>query len=333
MKKIFIIPLWALLGITACKTVENPFDATGTFEATEIIVSSEVNGKVLRFDAEEGADLKAGQALVKIDVLNLELQKAQVEASIEAIGQKQNDARPDVAVLRQQVKASDSQIVTLQTQLKVLEKEQARVARLLKAEAATPQQMDDLDGKVDVLQKQIANAEAQKGIIEAQMEAAVQKVAIQNRGVSSERKPLQKRVAQIDDQLRRADVINPSNGTLLSKYIYAGEFVSIGKPLYKLADLKEMVLRAYITGDQLAQVKVGQRVAIFVDEDATSYKEYSGQISWISSKAEFTPKTIQTKDERANLVYAIKVKVPNDGYLKIGMYGELNFTNGKENEQ
>ncbi len=332
MKKTFFFSFLLLLGFSACENNENAFDATGTFEATEIIVSSEINGRVLQFNAAEGDVLKAGQAVAKIDAVGIELQKAQVEASIEALGQKRNEAQPDVEVLKQQLAALDKQIATLETQLEVAEKEQGRITRLVKAEAATPQQQDNLDGQVAVLEKQIISVQAQKGILQAQINAAVRKVAIQNRGINSERQPLEKRIAQLDDQVQRSQVLNPSAGTILAKYIHAGEFVTAGKPLYRLADLDEMVLRAYISGDQLAQVAVGQKVKVFVDQDVDSYKEYSGQISWIASKAEFTPKTIQTKDERANLVYAIKIKVPNDGFLKIGMYGEVNFADQKEAE-
>lgn len=321
--------LCLLLLLSACQTEENPFDATGTFEATEIIISSEVNGKILRFDAEEGDEVKQNQVLAQVDILSLELQKAQLAASVEAIGQKQNDARPQVAVLQEQQKANDAQIQTMETQLKVLQKEQARIAKLYQAEAATPQQMDQIDGQVEVLAKQIAAAQTQKSILAAQMDAAVKTVAIQNRGLSSERKPLQKKMAQLDDQMKRAQIINPTKGTILTKYVNANELVGAGRPLYKLADLSEMILRAYITGDQLSQVKTGDEVEVFVDADADSYKTYQGKVTWIASKAEFTPKTIQTKEERANLVYAIKVAVPNDGYLKIGMYGEVNFK--KEN--
>jgi HlyD family secretion protein len=150
-------------------------------------------------------------------------------------------------------------------------------------------------------------------------------IATQNRIILSEGKPLEKRVAQLDDQLKKANIINPVNGTVITKYAEAGEMTSSGKALYKIADLSTMTLRAYITGTQLSQVKLGQTVKVLVDDGADKYKEIPGNITWISDKAEFTPKTIQTKDERANLVYAIKVKVKNDGYLKIGMYGEVKF--------
>lgn len=332
MKNNSLFFLLCLLLLNACKTEENPFDATGTFEATEIIISSEVNGKILRFDAEEGEEVKPNQVLAQVDILSLELQKAQLEASVEAIGQKQNDARPQVAVLEQQQKSNDAQILTMQTQLKVLQKEQTRIAKLFKAEAATPQQMDQVDGQVEVLVKKISAAQTQKSILAAQIDATVKTVAIQNRGVSSERKPLQKKMEQLDDQMKRAQIINPIKGTILTKYVNANELVAAGRPLYKLADLSEMVLRAYITGNQLSQVKMGDEVEVFVDADADSYKTYQGKVTWIASKAEFTPKTIQTKAERANLVYAIKVAVPNDGYLKIGMYGEVNFKNAKASE-
>ncbi len=233
--------------------------------------------------------------------------------------------RRQIGVFKQQIQAANAQVATLETQFDVLKKEQARVENLLKEDAATQKQMDDINGQVQVLRKQISAAETQRSVLNAQIAAARQSVSIQNKGISSEVEPMSKQIALIDDQIGKGKVINPIKGTLLAKYAEQGEFTSIGKPLYKVADLTQIILRAYITGDQLGQIKLGQQVSVFVDDKVDAKKKYTGVITWVSEQAEFTPKTIQTKNERANMVYAIKVSVPNDGYLKIGMYGEVRF--------
>ena len=196
--------------------------------------------------------------------------------------------------------------------------EQARIQNLLKQDAATGKQLDDITAQVDVARKSIA-------VTQQQIQVQKANVSTQNRGILSESGPLKKRAAQLDDQLKRASIVNPVAGTVIAQYAEAGEITSAGKALYKIADLSQVYLRAYITGAQLSQVKLGQTVKVLVDDGVKKYKEFPGTITWISDKAEFTPKTIQTKDERANLVYAIKVKVKNDGYLKIGMYGEVEW--------
>lgn len=325
MEPIRITVLLGIVSLIACTRQENRFDASGTFEAREVIVSAEVMGKILSFDAREGDLLNEGQVVVQIDSTALALQKAQVQASIASLTDKRSEAKPQLSVLEKQLANQEANIDTYRAQLEVLEKEQRRVKKLYESEAATGQQLDEINGKVDVLKKQITAAVDQKATIRAQMNAHVATVAIQNRGVTSGRLPLEKQIDLIEDQLRRTSVTNPVQGTLLSKYTETGEYVSPGKALYKVADLSEMTLRAYVDGTQLAQIRLGQPVEVYVDQDADNYKKYSGTINWISDKAEFTPKTIQTKNERANLVYAIKVGVPNDGYLKIGMYGEINF--------
>jgi HlyD family secretion protein len=234
-----------------------------------------------------------------------------VEASINALKEKTNDVQPQIRMLEEQIRVQQSQLATL-------EKEKDRFENLVKADAATPKQLDDIQAQLDVVRKQI-------NVTQRQIDVQRSQVGTQNRSVMSEKEPLQKRVAQLEDQLSRTNVINPVGGTVLTKYVHAGEITGPGKPLYKIADLSYVLLRAYITGQQLPEIKLGQQVSVLIDEGAKNYKTYAGTITWISDKAEFTPKTIQTKEERANLVYAIKIKVPNDGYLKIGMYGEVLF--------
>ncbi|WHF52788.1 HlyD family efflux transporter periplasmic adaptor subunit [Chryseobacterium gotjawalense] len=299
------------LAVTGCNSNNALYDAEGTFEVDEVIVSSEVPGKIISLNVEEGSLLKKGSVVGVIDSIPLNLQKAQVEATMAALHQKTMDVRPQVKMLK-------DQIAVQKVQLANAIHEKNRTERLLKADAATGKQLDDWNNAIDVLQKQIT-------VNEQQIKVQETATAVQNSSVLSEFKPLKKSVAQINDQLKRTNIINPINGTVLIKYAMAGEMTAIGKPVYKIGDLSVITLRAYITETQLAQIKLNQQVKVLVDSSPTSYRTYTGTIIWISDKAEFTPKTIQTKEERANLVYAVKIHVKNDGYLKIGMYGNVKF--------
>ncbi len=301
----------SILGIMACNHDQNKFDASGTFEADEVIVSASASGKILSLDIDEGSAIAKDSVVGLVDPTDLSLQKQQVQASIEALNQKTSDATPQIKMLEDQLKVQ-------QAQLDNLLHERARIENLLKEDAATKKQLDDINF-------QIESAKKQMNVTQQQIKVQRNNVATQNRGILSESKPLQKKAEQLQEQLNKTNITNPVNGTVITKYAETGEITSNGKPLYKIADLSTMDLRAYVTGDQLPQIKLGQQVAVFVDSGAKNYRKLSGTITWVSDKAEFTPKTIQTKDERANLVYAIKVKVKNDGYLKIGMYGEIKF--------
>ena len=321
MKK-YILPL-LVLTIFSCKRADQDYDASATFEADEIIVTAEATGKILELNINEGDALRANQNLGLIDGKGVELQKEQVLASINAIEQKTNDAAPQIAVLQSQLATQNAQIAVLNEQLNNAVRERNRTANLVKSDAATRKQLDDLNGNVVVIQKQIATAKSQSEILKQQISSTLEQVKIQNRAILSEKNPTEKKVLQIDEQLKHNVISSPIKGIVLTKYMNKGEFATIGKPIYKMANLDEMTLRAYITGDQLANVKVGQNVKILVDAGNGETKEMNGKIYWISQKYEFTPKTIQTKDERANLVYATKIHVKNDGFLKIGMYGEV----------
>lgn len=304
-----ILLLLTVAFLMGCKSNGDKADASGTFEADEVIISSEIAGKILSFDVEEGQTLPQNKIVGVIDAENLVLQKEQVEASIKALQQKTSDVNPQIELLRDQLSVQKSQLATLQ-------RERKRIENLLKQDAATGKQLDDINSQIDVLKKQM-------NVTSQQMNVQQSTVSTQNRSVLSEGQPLAKRAEQLNDQIKRANITNPLNGTVITKYAEAGEITSPGKALYKVADLSTITLRAYISGSQLSEVKLGQQVKVRVDKGADEYKEFNGTITWISDKAEFTPKTIQTKDERANLVYAIKVKVKNNGYLKIGMYGEV----------
>ena len=327
MKSIFkklLLPL-VVTGFISCNSKNGKYDATGTFEADEIIVSAEATGKILQLYVEEGANLVKDSVVGKIDPTAIELQKDQASSSVNALQQKTNDAAPQVNILQAQLQLQNKQIAVYNEQLKTLQKEQQRFQKLVAADAVPAKQLDDINGQVNILKEQITAAKTQLLVLQSQINAQRQAVAIQNRGILSEKDPMEKKVAQIQDQLDKTVITNPVTGTVLTKYADENEFTATGKALYKIADLSTMKLRAYITGDQLAQVKLNQPVKVLVDDGKGRSREMKGTISWISDKAEFTPKTIQTKDERANLVYAIKVNVLNDGYLKIGMYGEVVF--------
>jgi HlyD family secretion protein len=307
-----IIPA-ALLLIVSCNRGHGDVDASGVFEADEVIVSSELAGKILAFNAAEGDHLAAGDSVVQLDATNIRLQKEQVEASIGTLSEKTTDVGLQVGLLQDQLKVQESQLATL-------ERERNRFENLVKADAATQKQLDDINGQVDQLKRQM-------NVTRQQIKVQQNLTGTQNRGILSEKEPLNKRVAQLQDQLQRSVVINPVEGTVLTKYAKAGEVTSPGKALYKLADLTKLRLRAYLDGNQLAQVKLGQSVKVKVDDGKGGFRDYQGKLTWISDKAEFTPKTIQTKDERANMVYAVKIDVKNDGFLKIGMYGEVQLAN------
>ncbi len=312
MKKISLLFLALSSSLLfSCKNGNGDFDASGTFEANEVIVSAETAGKILEFTAEEGTKLEKNQIAAVIDPTNLQLQSEQVEASINALGEKTSDLTPYIRTLEQQIEIQ-------KTQVSALERERTRFSNLLKEDAATGKQLDDIETQLKVAKEQLA-------LSQRQLDQQKATIGTQNRSVLSEQAPLSKRKAQIDDQLNRTKVMNPVAGTVLTSYAEAGEITAPGKALYKIADLTNMDLRAYISGDQFAQVKIGQTVKVFIDNGKDEYKEISGTITWISDKAEFTPKTIQTKDERAHLVYATKIRVKNDGSVKVGMYGEVKF--------
>jgi HlyD family secretion protein len=309
MKKIITGVVIIAVLLTACNRNKVTYDAAGTFEVDEVIVSSELTGKLLSFDINEGDSIPKNKVVGTIDAENLSLQRDQVQASIEALKDKTTDLAP-------QVKLLEDQLIVQQSQLDNLLREKQRTENLLKQDAATGKQLDDINAQIDVVKKQMQ-------VTQQQINVQRSNVRTQNRSILSEGKPLEKRVAQLADQLERAGIINPINGTVITKYAEAGEMTATGKALYKIADLSNMTLRAYITGTQLSQVKLNQPVKVLIDHGADAYREYPGVIAWISDKAEFTPKTIQTKEERANLVYAVKIKVKNDGFIKIGMYGEV----------
>lgn len=307
MKQLILILIAASLA--ACNNNNPDHDASGTFETTESIISAEANGIIKQFDIEEGQVLKAGQYIGYIDSVQLHLKKKQLESQVKSLLSK----TPDVAT---QINAYKKQLAVAQTRLNAQLVEKQRIENLVKADAATPKQLDDITASTDALQKELA-------VIKGQEAAQSSILQTQTSGLVGETIPLKVQIEQINDQLANSRIINEVNGTVLTKYAEANEMAANGKPLYKIADLSTLILRAYISGNQLSSVKLNQPVKVLVDDADGKFKEYNGVIEWISNKAEFTPKTIQTKDERANLVYAVKIRVKNDGYLKIGMYADV----------
>jgi HlyD family secretion protein len=301
------ISIWLL--VSSCSHKDDAYDGSGNFEADEVIVAAEQNGQLLSFTPKEGDTLSIGTVVGQIDVSTPELQKQQVQASIQALQERTTDPKPELELIHKQLAVQES---ALAQQIR----EKTRTENLVKADAATQKQLDDINAAIDQLQKQIL-------VTNQQLAVEQTNIANQNRSVLSERSPLQKSAAQYEDQIRKGVVINPVTGTVLTKYALQGEMATVGKALYKIANLDTLFLRAYITGTQLPEIKMGQQVQVRIDAGNKNFKQYVGKVSWISDKSEFTPKTIQTQDERANLVYAIKIRVKNDGFLKIGMYGEI----------
>lgn len=325
MQKFILWSALFLLSLSACRNNHIGYDASGLFEATEVVISAQATGQILDLQIAEGDSVRADQVVGHIDCVDMTLQKTQVEASKESLKSKRLDARPEIDVLSKQLATQEAQIAALQTQFGVLAKEKDRISTLVSKEAAPTKQLDDIQGQIDVLQKQINTAQTQITVLREQMRAAERSASIRNKGIMSEESPLEAQIDRIENLIENCTIINPLRGVVIAKYAEQYETVTLSKPLYKVADLDEMILRAYLTGDQLTSVKLGQQVKVMVDAGNKEYKAYDGNVSWIADKAEFTPKTIQTKNERANLVYAVKVTVKNDGYLRIGMYGEIDL--------
>ena len=298
MKSRNLLGLCSLLALfSACGNGAPKYDATGTFETTEVLVSAEASGRLLYFDIEEGMLLKAGEEIGVVDTVQLYLKKLQLEASIKSVEEQRPDILKQVAATKEQISAAG--------------RERNRVANLLKVGAANQKQLDDAEDLLEVLRKQLV---AQNSTLSN----SHQSLTWQSSSVGIQ-------VAQVEDQLKKCHITSPITGTVLAKYAEAGELTAMGTPLFKVADTEQMYLRAYITSEQLSQVKLGQKVTVFSDYGTDDHKQYPGVVTWISDTSEFTPKTILTKNERANLVYAVKIAVHNDGLLKIGMYGGVEF--------
>lgn len=286
---IFILPL----AIASCNNNGNKSDAYGNFEATEVIISAQGSGKLISFNIDEGKQLKEGEIVGVIDTVDLSLKRQQLITQKESMLSRLTNVNSQVEVQRQQKKN--------------LNVDNDRIAKMYKDGAATKKQVDDITGAIEVIDKQISATETQSATIEKDI------------------KGIEKQVEQINESINKCYIKNENNGTVLVKYTEPGEITTFGKSLYKIANLQDMILKVYVSGDQLPKVKIGQKCQVLIDKNEKENTKYEGMIEWVSDNAEFTPKIIQTKEERVNLVYAVKVKVKNDGTLKIGMPGEVNF--------
>lgn len=292
MKKIMYVAL-AVLAVSCGKEAE--FDAQGTFEATEVVVSSEASGRIMRLDAEEGTQINANTVVGEIDSLQLDLQRKQLIAQQTAL----LGSRPDV----------QKQVATIKEQIAKQKVELTRFANMLRDGATTQKQYDDMEAHLRVL--------------ESQLDATLSSLTKNTITITNNAAALEAQILALEDRIAKCRVVSPVSGTVLVKYAEVGELATMGKPLFKVADLNKIYLRAYFTSEQLSNVKLGDTVKVIADFGAEERYEYEGTITWIASESEFTPKTIQTKDSRANLVYAVKIAVKNDGRLKIGLSGEV----------
>lgn len=274
---------------------DTTFDAQGTFEATEVVVSSEATGRILSFDVEEGETISCNDIVGAIDSLQLHLQRKQLVAQQAAL----LGSRPDI----------NKQVSSLREQIAKQRTEKARVENMLRDGAATQKQYDDIEAQIKVL--------------EGQLEATLSTLDKNTATINNNSAALEAQIAALDDRIAKCSIVAPVSGTVLVKYAEEGELASVGKPLMKVADLEKIYLRAYFTSEQLSKIKLGDEVKVIADFGGDERYDYAGRIAWISSESEFTPKTIQTKDSRANLVYAVKIAVENDGKLKIGLHGEV----------
>jgi HlyD family secretion protein len=292
MKKLQIIAL-AFLAFGACKNGEKKSDAYGNFEAVETIVSSEMPGKLLKMEVKQGDQIEPGKLIALIDTTELYLKKLQTQAQLEASETKKQNVSAQINVLKEQKK----NVATTQQ----------RIAKMFADKAATQQQVDDINGQMNVLDKQISATNTQFQLIGSEMEVVNRQLDL------------------ISEQLTKCRINSPIKGTVLETYLENGELATPGKPVLKMADLSNLELKVYVSGTQLSQVKLGSEVNVLIDSDAKEMQTMSGKITWISSESEFTPKIIQTKEERVKLMYAVKILVANDGRLKIGMPGEVVF--------
>lgn len=286
-----------LVVLASCGNKDVDYDASGVFETTEVLVSARGTGEIVSLNIEEGQQVKANEELGRLDVTQLELKKDQLKSGKTAATSRKLNTQQQVASISQQIQN--------------LQREKARFQALLKDGAATQKQVDDIGYQIAVLQKQLS--------------AVNEQVSTANTSIDGQSAGFDAQIGQVDDMLRQAVFTSPIDGVILSKYAEQGEFAAPGRALFKVADVSQMRLRAYITADLLTNVKIGQKVKVYADQGDKGRKEYEGTVSWISSEAEFTPKTIQTRNERSNLVYAVKIDVKNDGIIKRGMYGDVKF--------
>ena len=310
MKKIIFLSLPILFCIS-CNKKEKDFDATGIFEVTEITVSAQASGEVQQLDITEGQSLDSGARVGQIDVYQLVQKQNELEAAKQQI--YANKAATDSRQLD-----LNKQLASLQQQISHAQRERQRFARLVQDGAVARKLLDDINDQISLLQRQL---EATRD----QFRSSNASLADQIKGFQAQMKGVEAQQRQLERQIQNATIVAPKSGVMLEQLVKAGEFVGVGKPLFKLAQMDHLYLRAYVTSAQLKSVMLGQKAKVYADYGGGQQQEYVGKVAWISSRSEFTPKTIVTDDERADLVYAVKILIKNDGRVKIGMYGEVKF--------
>lgn len=324
MKRIVIMAA-GLVMLASCSDKEKEFDATGVFEATEVTISAESAGQLTSFNVEEGAMLSADMVVGSIDNEQLQLKKQQLATSHDQLSANRQQLASTRDATNSKRLDLEKQLASLRQQINNQQRERQRFAELVSDGAVARKQLDDIDYQINVLEKQLAATQEQLRSTNQSLEEQARAIDAQMQGIEAQQRGIGVQQSQLDNQIQHSFVRTPIRGTVLEKYAERGEFVATGKPLFKMADTENMFIRAYVTSAQLQSIKVGQKVKVFADYGDGQKKEYAGTVTWISSRSEFTPKTILTDDERADLVYAMKIAIKNDGYVKIGMYGEVKF--------
>lgn len=324
MKRITIMA-GVLLLLAACGNKEKEFDATGTFEATEVTVSAKSTGELQRFDVTEGQEIDQNVVVGTIDAYQLKLQRQQLENTKEQLKANKKQLNATRGATNSKQLDLEKQVASIRQQIANAQRERQRYNELVNDGAVPRKQLDDINYQIKVLEKQLAATQDQIRSNNSSLKEQSQGITAQMEGIDAQQLTVESQKAQLDDQIANSDIKAPITGSVLEKYVERGEYVTVGKPLFKMADTQNMFIRAYVTSAQLKDIKVGQQVKVLADYGNGQKKSYDGTVTWISSRSEFTPKTILTDDERADLVYAVKIAFKNDGYVKIGMYGEVKF--------
>ena len=324
MKKILSLASIAII-MAACGNKEKEYDATGTFEATEVTVSAKSTGELKLFNVAEGEQVENGNVVGRIDAIQLQLKKEQLETTRGQLNANKRQMASSRKANNSRQLDLERQVASIRQQIANAQRERQRFTELVRDGAVPRKQLDDINYQIKVLEKQLEATSDQIRSNNASLADQNAGISAQIDGIDSQVAGLEAQIRQIEDQIANTEITAPFTGTVLEKYVEPNEFVTTGKPLFKIADTQNMFMRAYVTSAQLQNIKVGQKVKVFADYGNGQKKAYDGTISWISSRSEFTPKTIVTDDERADLVYAVKIAIKNDGYAKIGMYGEVKF--------
>lgn len=324
MKRLTVIAT-VLLVLASCSKKEKEFDATGTFEATEVTVSAKASGELEMFSVTEGQTIEAGYTVGNIDVTQLTLKKNELATASSQLNANKEQLRSNRRATDSKQLDLQKQVASIKQQIANAKRERQRYTELVNDGAVPRKQLDDINYQISVLEKQLAATTDQLAAANRSLAEQSAGIDAQISGLEAQQQGINVQQSQLDDQIANATVRTPIRGTVLEKYVEQGEFVTVGKPLFKMADVDNMFIRAYVTSAQLQNIKVGQKCKVFADYGAGQKKPYEGTVTWISDRSEFTPKTILTDDERADLVYAVKIAIENDGFVKIGMYGEVKF--------